>query len=247
MTAGAEPPDGSLAARLVAGDEAAFATCYRLLAPRVRSYLGRFVPLQDVDDLTQLTFLDLWRGRAALAAVETVEPWLLTIARRRAIDHLRRRRPTAELAELDGSRPEVDLGGIDHVAERLAYAATVRRALARLGPDQRQVLELAYFRHRTQSEIAAELGLPLGTVKARLARGLRRLAAMIVGDDLAPDADAAPRHPDAGSSATVSRRGPADPPERRSGFSEPVVTSGRRSFRHRRGSAARPPTPGLDA
>lgn len=247
MTPGAHPPEESLAARLVAGDEAAFALCYRSLAPRVRTYLGRFVPVQDVDDLTQLAFLDLWRGRAALADVETVEPWLLTIARRRAIDHLRRRRPTAELAALNGRRTEVDLGEIDRVAERLASAASVRRALARLGPDQRQVLELAYFRHRTQSEIAAELGLPLGTVKARSARALRRLAAMIVGDDLGPNAAPAPPHPDVPQPTDEGRRTPTAHPERRSQRARSVATSPERPFRRRRNSVDRPPTPGQDA
>jgi len=246
VTPGTHPPDDSLSARLVAGDEAAFALCYRSLAPRVRTYLGRFVPPQDVDDLTQLAFLDLWRGRAALADVETVEPWLLTIARRRAIDHLRRRRPTAELAALDGRRTEIDLGEIDRVAERLAYAASVRRALARLGPDQRQVLELAYFRHRTQSEIAAELGLPLGTVKARSARALRRLAALIVGDDLGPNAAPVPPHPDAPRPADESHRAPSAHPERRSECARSVATSPERPLRHRRDSVDRRATPGQD-
>ena len=99
--------------------------------------------------------------------------WKLGIARKRAIDHLRRRRNLAvALNDLE------DVAGDDgrELAERYARAHEVRAALTRLPDEQREVLVLAYFGRFTQPEIATHLDVPLGTVKARAFRGLRRLA-----------------------------------------------------------------------
>jgi RNA polymerase sigma-70 factor (ECF subfamily) len=101
---------------------------------------------------------------------------VLGIARNRAIDHLRRQRNTAVALEtLD------DIPGEDgrELAERYARSHEVRSALIRLPVEQREVLVLAYFGGYTQSEISRRLELPLGTVKARAFRGLRRLAKLL--------------------------------------------------------------------
>jgi RNA polymerase sigma-70 factor (ECF subfamily) len=98
---------------------------------------------------------------------------VLGIARKRAIDQLRRRH--AKVVPIEELR---DIAGDDgrELAERYARASEVRGALERLPREQREVLALAYFGDLTQSEIAERLGVPLGTVKARTFRGLRRLA-----------------------------------------------------------------------
>ena len=101
---------------------------------------------------------------------------MLGIARNRAIDHLRRQRNTAVALEtLD------DIPGEDgrELAERNARSHEVRSALTRLPEEQREVVVLAYFGGYTQSEISRRLELPLGTVKARAFRGLRRLAKLL--------------------------------------------------------------------
>ena len=98
---------------------------------------------------------------------------MLGIANKRAIDHLRRRRRTAApVDELDG------IAGEDgrELAERYVRASEVRDALSRLPDEQREVLRLAYFGDCTQTQIAAQLGVPLGTVKARTFRGCAALA-----------------------------------------------------------------------
>jgi RNA polymerase sigma-70 factor (ECF subfamily) len=98
---------------------------------------------------------------------------VLGIARKRAIDQLRRRH--ANVVPIEELR---DIAGDDgrELAERYARANQVRGALERLSREQREVLTLAYFGDLTQTEIAERLGVPLGTVKARTFRGLRRLA-----------------------------------------------------------------------
>jgi RNA polymerase sigma factor (sigma-70 family) len=106
----------------------------------------------------------------------SLEAWLLGIARKRAIDSLRRRK--RDVVSLDDVRELSDDDGRE-TAERFAWAAEVRSALGRLPEVQREAIELAYFAGMTQSEIARRLDVPLGTVKARTARGMQRLAAML--------------------------------------------------------------------
>jgi RNA polymerase sigma-70 factor (ECF subfamily) len=101
---------------------------------------------------------------------------VLGIARKRAIDHLRKRRdvvvPIESMREITGDDGR-------EIADRLVWADEVRAALNLLPDLQREVIELAYFEQYTQSEIASALDVPLGTVKTRTARGLQRLAGLL--------------------------------------------------------------------
>ena len=135
------------------------------------------MPTPDVEDVLQDTFLDVWRSRGQLDPERRFEPWLFAIARRRAIDALRRRRGVVDVAVVR------DLMGEDgnQVVEQLAWAAEVRAALDQMSAEQREAIELAYFGQLTQREIAERLGIPLGTVKARVSRGLRKLAVLMEG------------------------------------------------------------------
>jgi RNA polymerase sigma-70 factor (ECF subfamily) len=146
--------------------------CYALLRPVLQSYLRHLVPADDVDDVVQASFVDLWRTRARYDPARSVEAWALTIARRRAIDYLRSRPlPAAPLGDL--AEPPGD-DGRDHAA-RLADAAELRSALSALPWPQREAIELAYYGELSQREIAERLRVPVGTIKARTARGLRRV------------------------------------------------------------------------
>ena len=101
---------------------------------------------------------------------------MLGIARKRAIDHLRKRRdvvvPIESMREITGDDGR-------ETAERLVWADEVRTALDALPQPQQQVIEMAYFDGYTQSEIAVALDIPLGTVKTRTSRGMHRLAALL--------------------------------------------------------------------
>jgi RNA polymerase sigma-70 factor (ECF subfamily) len=142
----------------------------------VLGYLRRFVPRDEAEDVLQRVFYEVWRSRERYDPGRSLEAWVLGIARKRAIDQLRRRH--ANVVPIDELR---DIAGDDgrELAERYARAGEVRAALARLPREQREVLTLAYFGELTQSEIADRLGVPLGTVKARAFRGLRRLADLL--------------------------------------------------------------------
>lgn len=156
----------------VTGGPLTTSDCYARLHPVLRSYLRRLVPADDVDDVVQAAFVDLWRTRARYDPARSLEAWALSIARRRAIDYLRSRPlPAAPLGEL-ADPPGQD--GRDDAA-RIVDAAEIRGALSVLPQPQREAIELAYYGDLSQREIAERLRVPIGTIKARTARGLRRV------------------------------------------------------------------------
>ncbi|GAA0430515.1 DNA-directed RNA polymerase sigma-70 factor [Acrocarpospora corrugata] len=148
--------------------------CYLTHAPLVRSYLRRFVPPQDIEDVLQVVFAEVWRCRHRYDPGRSLEAWLQGIARNRAIDYLRARPPaTVSLDLVPEPRDHHDPVG------HLGVRDQVRRALAVLPAPQREAIELAYYYELSQREIAVCLDVPLGTVKARTARALHRLSALV--------------------------------------------------------------------
>ncbi len=126
------------------------------------------------EDVVQDAFLGAWRNAARYVQGRgSVKTWLLSIVHHRAIDAIRRRRPTTELPEIDAGLPDAltvpDVWG--EVSAGLD-AVSVREALVALSDVQREALELAYFGGLTQQEIADRTGTPLGTVKSRMRLGL---------------------------------------------------------------------------
>jgi RNA polymerase sigma factor (sigma-70 family) len=162
--------------RLYQGQPEALEDCYRTLGPLVMSYLSRYVPQPDIEDVMQRVFYEVWRVHERYDPDRSLRGWVLGIARKRAIDHLRKRRDV--VVPLDSMR---EITGDDgrEVAERLVWADEVRTALDLLPQLQREVIELAYFEGYTQTEIALALDIPLGTVKTRTSRGLQRMAGLM--------------------------------------------------------------------
>ena len=193
-------PDEVLVRQLIDGSEAALAVLYdrhsaTVYAAAVR--VGRDPGMAA--DVVQETFLALW-DRAELfdPALGSLRAWLHTIARNRAVDRLRSSRRHDRAAsfssfggategEDDGSLTEwlvasgspVAMAGAEPSPEAAIRDRETRRslaaALATLEPNERQVIELAYAAGLSQSEVAEQLGWPLGTVKTRTRRALRRL------------------------------------------------------------------------
>lgn len=162
--------------RLVHGEPAALEDCYRSLGPLVMSYLARYVPRDDIEDVLQRVFYEVWRVHDRYNPELNLRAWVLGIARKRAVDHLRKRRDA--VVSLDSVR---EITGDDgrEIAERFAWADEVHAALLQVPERQREVIQLAYFEGYTQSEIAIALDTPLGTVKTRTSRGLQRLAGLL--------------------------------------------------------------------
>ena len=160
-----------LGTRLAKGDSRAVEDVYEALGPRVLSYLRRLVPYDEAEDVMQRVFFEVWRSRDRFDPDRSLEAWVFAIARKRAIDYLRR--PHHVTVPIELVRDLADADGRE-TADSLVWARGAP-LLDRLPAEQREVLQLAYFGGRTQVEIAEQLGLPLGTVKARMFRGLRRM------------------------------------------------------------------------
>lgn len=176
-------PGQAIGLRLSRREVGALDEAYAEYAGPVRAYVARFVGPGEADDVVQRTFLDVWRHASQYDPARRFTGWLFTIARRRAIDSLRSRRH--DVVDVEQARHLVGEDGRE-TAERFADAADVRAAVAQLPEHERQVIELAYFADLTQAEIAAALDTPLGTVKARAARGTRRLALLMSEPPEAP-------------------------------------------------------------
>jgi len=172
-------PDAAIGERLARREERALEDAYAVYGNSLLAYLRRYVGPDEAEDVLQRTFLDAWRGAGRIRSGERFSSWLFTIARRRAVDSLRARRHT--VVDVESMR---DLVGEDgrEVMDRYADAADVRAALERLPDEQREVLTLAYFAGLSQTEIAARLEVPLGTVKTRAARGTRRMRDLVGGE-----------------------------------------------------------------
>jgi RNA polymerase sigma-70 factor, ECF subfamily len=169
--------DTDLMARVAQGDEQAFLMLYDRHAARVHALTLRI--LNDpmlAEEATQDAFLKLWsRARLFLNERGTLLLWLLTIARRTALDRVRLegRRPVLS----DSNDPD-DLWQVIPDLDSLPEEARWRSlhfAVQSLDPDHRQVIELSYYQGLSQSEIAEVLGWPLGTVKTRMRSAMDHL------------------------------------------------------------------------
>jgi RNA polymerase sigma-70 factor (ECF subfamily) len=143
------------------------------------------------EDVVQDAFLGAWRNAARYVEGRgSVKTWLLSIVHHRAVDAVRRRRPTSELPEPEAA-PPANLTVPDiwpEVAGNLEREE-IASALATLSDVQREAIELAYFGGLTQQEIAARTGAPLGTVKSRIRLGLLTMRRALIGDSASLAAD----------------------------------------------------------
>jgi RNA polymerase sigma-70 factor (ECF subfamily) len=139
----------------------------------------------DADEVLQETFLELWRrARDFDPARGGLDSWVATIARTRAIDRLRSVASGSRLLQGAADQPPpVSALPTDprEAAEAAQQRVRVERALQALPPEQRSVVELAYFEGLSQSEIAERTGTPLGTIKTRARLALTKLAQLLEG------------------------------------------------------------------
>jgi RNA polymerase sigma-70 factor (ECF subfamily) len=135
----------------------------------------------EADDLLQEIFMEIW-NQAKNFSAQKGKPlgWMVTLARRRAIDGLRKKQAYARAEERLQSETEQQPEAWVHNAteEEITFGDTrvlVRKVINSLPPAQQQAIELAFFRGMSQREIAANTNTPLGTVKTRLELGLKKL------------------------------------------------------------------------
>jgi RNA polymerase sigma factor (sigma-70 family) len=170
---------GRVAARQ---DKAAFAALFGHFAPRVKAYLLRLgAPAAVAEELAQEALLNAWRKAHLFdPAKASAATWLFTIARNLRIDALRREKhPELDPEDL---MPEPEAGA-DAAMMLAEKEGRLRLALKQLPDDQIQVVELSFFADKPHSQIAQELGIPLGTVKSRLRLAMARLKRAMGGEE----------------------------------------------------------------
>lgn len=174
-----EGDDRDLAARLKRREPAAMSELYDRYGKLAYSLIYRIV--RDVgvaEDLVQETFLRVWnRAQGFDAERGALGPWLLAVARNRAIDYVRSAGGKMAKGALELEYAERPALFINFEADVLSQdrARRVRGALEKLNENQRHVIELAYFEGLSQSEMAERMGQPLGTVKTWVRSALKNL------------------------------------------------------------------------
>jgi len=177
---GTELTDGQLIERVAAGDRRAFDELYRRYARAVLGLaLRRLGDRGRAEDAAQEAFVAVWRSaRTYDPSRGSGAPWLYAVARNAVTDGQRRTpTPVAELEDRPGSDPDPS-----DEAEASWTAWRVHRALEVLPEHERPVIELAYWSGLSQSEVAEQLGIPLGTIKTRTRSALARLADALEGE-----------------------------------------------------------------
>ncbi|MGB2622767.1 MAG: sigma-70 family RNA polymerase sigma factor [Candidatus Acidiferrum sp.] len=174
-------PDATLVLRLLQKDVSAFEQLYDRHSRLVYGLVLRIVQHASTsEEVVQDVFLQLWRNAAQYdSARGPFVPWLCTMARNRALDHLRQKSERQRRREdLPEELPSVIIApDYETLLDDKRRAERVRALMASLAPQQKRAIELAYFEGLSHSEIAAKLKEPLGTVKSWIRNGLLRLKA----------------------------------------------------------------------
>jgi RNA polymerase sigma-70 factor (ECF subfamily) len=188
--------DLPLVRRTLEGDERAFAelvgryegALYRLAWRMLRNH-------EEARDVVQETFLRVFRALGSYDQERKFSTWVLRIATNLCIDRYRRRRlkwVSIDASEEDEDRPSIVLveprDGPDRRYDDAAMAARLDELVQRLPPIYRTIIELRYKQHLAYEEVAEILGVPLGTVKARLHRAHRHLKELLEASGLGPEA-----------------------------------------------------------
>ena len=173
----------TLAARLVAGEETALEEVYDRWSPLVHTYALRALrDAHEAEEVTQQVFVAAWRSRHTLTPSPAALPaWLIGIARHKVADaRAARAREAGRLAavvSLPGAADHALQPADEEIAERLV----VRQAVEELPDPRRTIVFLAFWEGHSHAEIAEKVGLPLGTVKSHVRRGLMKLHQQLEG------------------------------------------------------------------
>lgn len=172
------PPPTTQTAAMIAvrdsRDRAAFAALFDHFAPRLKGFIMRSgMGAAQAEEVVQEVMLTVWRKADQFdPARAQVSAWIYQIARNRQIDVIRKEnRPVPEELTFD---PVATPDASDVLAVE-QEAGQLKKALARLRPDQRKIIEKAYLGELTHQEISSQTGLPLGTIKSRIRLGLEKL------------------------------------------------------------------------
>ena len=180
---GNEENDETLMTRVAGGDSKALESLFDRHAGVIKSVIFKIIHNEaEAEDVLMEVFFEAWNGASKYSAEKgKALGWLVTMARRRGIDRLRKRqsysRATDRLQVEVEHDPEAWISGRnpDGDTERADVRAFIRSKMDELPPFQREAIEFAFFKGMSQREIAAHTGIPLGTIKTRIELGLKKL------------------------------------------------------------------------
>lgn len=175
-------PESNLISRLKNGEREAFAELYDRYGKNLYAVIYTIVPsVEEAENLLQDTFVKIWRNIGRYDETKgRLYTWLVVIARRRALDYVRSadyldrkmNQPADSLVSVSVYTPEMNQ--LDHIG--------LEKAVRKLSPALKQVIDLQYFMGYTQQEVADEFGIPLGTVKSRTRTALQELRQLLAID-----------------------------------------------------------------
>jgi RNA polymerase sigma-70 factor (ECF subfamily) len=174
-------PWGAVLQLVAQQDRPAFARLFAHFAPQIKAFgLSTVLPDRSghfADELVQETMITVWNKAGSYDASKAgASTWIFTIARNKRIDLLRKLKRHSGMLDIDDIWPLEDEGaGPFQTLQQRVTEQRVRESLKTLPPAQREVLQLAFMEGKSHSEIAAELALPLGTVKSRIRLAMQRL------------------------------------------------------------------------
>ena len=181
----AEESQVQLLRRIATGDRAALAEFYDQIAGPLFSTATRILgDAHEAEEVVQDVFVQIWEKAATFdAALGSPFHWAMRITRNRSIDRLRSRQRRTKLATQFQEISEIELAGPTAAAAGLdaEELVEIRSAVRGLPADQRIVIEMAFFGGQTHFEIAEALQEPLGTIKARIRRGMMKLRESLQG------------------------------------------------------------------
>jgi RNA polymerase sigma-70 factor (ECF subfamily) len=168
------------------GDRRSFEAAYQRYSSLVYTFCRRTVGDSSAADVAQEVFVTAWRKHGHYQPDRgPLGPWLMGIARHKTLDYFRGQRRVPEPQDpADPPTPGALAGMSPDAVSAIADQLLVADALSDLAPRTRVVIELAYFEDLTHEEIANRTGVPLGTVKSDIRRGLQRLRQMLEASDV---------------------------------------------------------------
>ncbi len=173
-------PDADLLRRIGKRDEAALRLLFSRHRLQVFRFLVRMVRSEAIaEELTNEVFLEVWRHASSYEGRSTVATWMLSIARNRAASLMRKRRDEALDDEQAAAVPD-DADDPEVATQKGDKAAAIRRCMARLSADHREIVDLVYYHEMSVSEVAEVTGIPEATVKTRMFYARKKLSELLI-------------------------------------------------------------------
>lgn len=181
--AGRDVPDSMLIARIATGDRLAMHAFFKRHNTRVYRFILRFVgEAGSAEELTNETFLTVWRRAHKFRGHAAASTWVFAIARFKALEEVRRRRdPPADLEEVEASDPTADPEA--SLAEK-HRGTMLRKCLGKLSAEHRTIIDLVYYHEKSVQEVAEIVGIPRATVKTRMFYARKKLASLLAAQGL---------------------------------------------------------------